>query len=322
MHMAQDIRCWDAQDGQIISDHQVILICSYIFMFLYTFGIPIFIYVGLEYLHKRNKEFQPQDRAKYGYLYFKYKNKLWWWEPLVILPRKGIIGIIALFTSAEKLMLLQISLTLVIIIFYLMLHLQRKPFIEEFLNEMELYALGNHFFVLLLGCIFLSESFTHAPTALSVYAYLVIISILYTVFSLLKFTVKELSDEGIFTMLRVGLKNKLIESLAIVKGDQNRTHLQSTVDQNETDVQNKGEEEGRISSKYNAFLMSSHSNEDRPSFVLDSLDQKPSKISPTKIAPSNPRKEERPKTLNKKLALPKPKTNIKALSTNDRDTKA
>lgn len=187
-------------------------------MFLYAFGVPIFIYIGLDYLHVHGKEFRPEERAKYGYLYYKYRNKMWWWEPLVILPRKGLIGIIGLFTSYERLMLLQASLTLMMIVFYLTLHLQRKPFIEEFLNKMELYALVNHFFILLLGCIFLSESFTSAPTANSAYAYAVIASVMFTLYSLLKFTVKELSDEGIFTMLRLTVKTALIKRLAKVKG--------------------------------------------------------------------------------------------------------
>ena len=81
------------------------------FFFLATYGVgfPLFCIFQISNIFKSKREFDPDMRDRYGYLYYKYKTTHFYWEPIVIMPRKVFIALFRILTRPKEYHLLQAS---------------------------------------------------------------------------------------------------------------------------------------------------------------------------------------------------------------------
>eukprot|EP00944_MAST-04C_sp_MAST-4C-sp1_P001318 g1318.t1 len=200
--------CYDV-NGNITTEYLRLSALGYFFFALYVVGIPASIVSVLSGIFGDQKECDPSCRDRYGYLYYKYTNANYLWEPFVILPRKSLMTIIRMYTQDGGIGLhrLQAAAGLLLTGAFALFHLSRKPFIEDFLNNMESIALLNNIFVLFAGLCFLSDSIrveNDSPQANDVreniFASVMIGSMVITIAFLLKGVLKELWEGGVISM--------------------------------------------------------------------------------------------------------------------------
>ena len=145
------IECW-------IGPHIFLSNLAFFFFALYSIGFPLFAIIKISGVFKAKREFDPNMRDRYGYLYYKYKTTHFLWEPLAIMPRKVFVAVFRILTREKKFHLLQASGVMIVLAGLAILQIQQQPFIEQFLNNMENVALVNHVFVLFFGVMFLSKA--------------------------------------------------------------------------------------------------------------------------------------------------------------------
>ena len=212
-------------DGTMDADYSNLTSLGWFFMLLYAIGIPVTIAIVLESIFREKRECQPSVRDRYGYLYYKYTNANYLWEPLVILPRKATLTLVRMLTrqGGAGMHRLQAASCLLIVSLCALLHISRKPFIEESLNNMESAALLNHIFVLFIGLCFLSDAITvkedtpeNNSERENIFASVMIGSMSLTMAFLFYGVLKELWEGGIISMGSKGLANIVINNFKSV----------------------------------------------------------------------------------------------------------
>ena len=207
--------CVDS-NGKVPRDYASMRAMGWFFMILYAVGIPCVIAYTLKGIFRQKRECQPKVRDRYGYLYFKYTNLNYLWEPLVILPRKSILALIRMVTrnGGVGMHRLQAASCLLIMSGFALFHISRRPFIEDGLNNMEAAALLNHIFVLFIGLCFLSDAISvpedspaNNEERENIFASVMIGSMVVTILYLLYGILLELWEGGIITMGSKGIVN-------------------------------------------------------------------------------------------------------------------
>ena len=214
------MQCW-------VGEHLRIVVWALFFMLLYGIGIPVFMIYKLRQVFSDKREFDPKMRARYGYLYFKYKHEHYLWEPLAVLPRKFFVAVFRMFTRQPKYHLIQVSFTFVVMAACLALQVKNKPYIEDFLNDMETAALMNHVFVLFLATMFLSGALGDGEVTsltsnigynssqnVSIFAFTVMASVFLTMLYLMHGVLKELWEMGLLQMGKEGLQHFVLQQHA------------------------------------------------------------------------------------------------------------
>ena len=96
--------CTEQPDGTYTLNESPTLVCwegvhaslsnlAFFFMAIYGVGFPLFCIFQISNIFKSKREFDPDMRDRYGYLYYKYKTTHFYWEPVVIMPRKVFIAL-------------------------------------------------------------------------------------------------------------------------------------------------------------------------------------------------------------------------------------
>ena len=115
------LRCWQGA-------HLYWVAFSVISMGVFTFGIPLFFCLIL-YSNQRKLLLQtPQCQARYGFLYSKYSDRVWWWE-FVEMFRKLVFTSIIMFLSSGPSS--QIVVAMAIAFVALILHLHTQAYKDE-----------------------------------------------------------------------------------------------------------------------------------------------------------------------------------------------
>ena len=177
---------------------------------------------------KTRGEFDPDMRDRYGYLYYKYKTTHFYWEPIVIMPRKVFIALFRILTRPKEYHLLQASGIMIFLSGLTILQIKQQPFIEVFLNNMENVALTNHVFVLFFGVMFLSKALAPSepgkpPSIMTenMYAFIMIGHMMATFAYLAHGVFKELWEMGLFQAGFNDLQNIILQqrgdSLKLIK---------------------------------------------------------------------------------------------------------
>ena len=167
-------------------------------------------------------------RDRYGYLYYKYKTTHFYWEPIVIMPRKVFIALFRILTRPKEYHLLQASGIMIFLSGLTILQIKQQPFIEVFLNNMENVALTNHVFVLFFGVMFLSKALAPSepgkpPNIMTenMYAFIMIGHMMATFAYLAHGVFKELWEMGLFQAGFNDLQNIILQqrgdSLKLIK---------------------------------------------------------------------------------------------------------
>ena len=180
--------------------------------------IPLFCIFTISNIFKNKREFDPDMRDRYGYLYYKYKTTHFYWEPIVIMPRKVFIALFRILTRPKEYHLLQASGIMIFLSGLTILQIKQQPFIEVFLNNMENVALTNHVFVLFFGVMFLSKALAPSepgkpPNIMTenMYAFIMIGHMMATFAYLAHGVFKELWEMGLFQAGFNDLQNIILQ---------------------------------------------------------------------------------------------------------------
>ena len=205
------IECWTGE-------HVFLSNLAFFFLAVYGIGFPLFCIIVVSNVFNSKREFDPDMRDRYGYLYYKYKTTHYLWEPLAIMPRKIFVALFRTLTREKKYHLLQASGVMIVLSCLAILQIQQQPFIEQFLNNMENVALMNHVFVLFFGVMFLSKALAPAnpgdpPGLMTENAFaLIMISHMFATFLYLANGVfKELWEMGLFQSGFSDLVNMILQ---------------------------------------------------------------------------------------------------------------
>jgi hypothetical protein len=221
--------CTEQPDGTYTLNESPTLVCwegehaglsnlAFFFMATYGVGFPLFCIFTISNIFKLKREFDPDMRDRYGYLYYKYKTTHFYWEPVVIMPRKVFIALFRILTRRKEYHLLQASGIMILLSCLAILQIKQLPFIEVFLNNMENVALSNHVFVLFFGVMFLSKALEpsdpgQAPSIMSesAYAFIMIGHMSMTFAYLFHGVFKELWEMGLFQTGFNDLQNMILQ---------------------------------------------------------------------------------------------------------------
>ena len=146
------------------TDHEALKRYAYFFLLLYVVGIPLFfissIYFNVVLPGHRHRS---EQKARFGYLYQKYRHGCWYWETMLML-RKVLVRLLRMMTSSQA-VLVQVSGAFFLFLSLWFLHMQYDPYIEKYLNELDAIDLTTHVFFMYAGSLFLTGRLTTALTA-------------------------------------------------------------------------------------------------------------------------------------------------------------
>ncbi|OMJ72055.1 hypothetical protein SteCoe_29587 [Stentor coeruleus] len=127
----QSIKCdWDSHYIKIIW-------VTFFGIFVWGFGMPIFIFFQL-YKYRKNL-FEEEAKYKYGFLFSGYLHNRYYWE-FIIFFKKILIVFLTVFMESKYNTNLQSVLLITFLIISFILQIYFKPYINEELNKLEVFA--------------------------------------------------------------------------------------------------------------------------------------------------------------------------------------
>ena len=135
------LRCWQGA-------HMWWVGFSIVAMCVFTFGIPLFFCLIL-YSNQRKLLLQtPQCQARYGFLYSKYQDRVWWWEFIEMFRKLVFTSIIMFLSSGPS---SQIVVAMAIAFLALILHLHTQAYKDEPDSWLQTSSLVSIFVTLWVG---------------------------------------------------------------------------------------------------------------------------------------------------------------------------
>ena len=103
-----------------------------IFMAMYVFGIPFFVFLVLhrnrKHLHDRKSIYYEEVRMKYGGLYVQYEQPYWWFEMTTLFYKMVITGALSIASPGTP---LQLILANLVMLMYMLLVLRTMPYVHD-----------------------------------------------------------------------------------------------------------------------------------------------------------------------------------------------
>ncbi|CAM9177123.1 unnamed protein product, partial [Chrysoparadoxa australica] len=179
------IECWSSPEHQRLISYAVVFGC------IYTIGIPLFfVYMLYGKVVTPGRQYNREEKARYGYMYQKYVANCWWWE-LVLMFRKLTIVVWRMFTSGQT-ELLQASGAFFFFLFMWAYHMQKGPYVEQMLNKLDAVALTAHVVVMYAGTMFLTERLGTSLETLYA-AFIIIVNMVVLVY-IMRFVGREVTE--------------------------------------------------------------------------------------------------------------------------------
>ena len=123
-------------------------------------GIPVTAWI---ILYKSRRKLDKIDvKDKYGFLYNGYKQRLYFWESVIMLRKVAMIFITVFLSSLGR--IVQALAVILLLIFYLFYTLRKKPYITRRLNELEIASLLTSSITIYCGVFFLSSRDSTDPS--------------------------------------------------------------------------------------------------------------------------------------------------------------
>ena len=146
-----DIECYD-------EDHKKWLL--FVFapsVLIYCLGIPLW-WFALLLRHRKSVFALPVSRIKLGFITGGYEPQYWYWELICQFRKTLLIGVSVFFSSFPP--TVSTTMSAVILLFSLFLHMEAMPYEDNNLDHLEKYSLLTGLVTLLLGVFFNVDSIT------------------------------------------------------------------------------------------------------------------------------------------------------------------
>ena len=119
-------------------------------LIVWVIGMPLYIFVVLE-SHRRKKH-NDKIRFRYGMLMEGYDDDYFFWESVIASRKMFVIGV-SIFMSSYSVDI-QAYCGILIVIFFMTMHISANPYNSDVLDRMEKYALATAFVTLYVGMLF------------------------------------------------------------------------------------------------------------------------------------------------------------------------
>ncbi|OMJ69726.1 hypothetical protein SteCoe_32468 [Stentor coeruleus] len=137
-------------------NHYMSIIWSTVFgVSVWGIAVPLYVFIRL-YKMRKNLYFN-EAKYKFGFLFNGYRHSRYYWE-FVILAKKFIIVLLTVFMQADYSANLQSVFIITFLIICFILQLYFKPYINEDLNNIEIFATIAAIITIMMGIIYTDSS--------------------------------------------------------------------------------------------------------------------------------------------------------------------
>ena len=177
-YMTDDLEqpCWDTMHASAV------MMIGIPTLIVWVIGMPLYIFVVLE-SHRREKH-NDKIRFRYGMLMEGYDDDYFFWESVIASRKMLVIGV-SIFMSSYSVDI-QAYCGILIVIFFMTMHISSNPYNSDVLDRMEKYALATAFVTLYVGMLFYiakDQNINHNMLAIVGSIFILGINIVYIIFA-------------------------------------------------------------------------------------------------------------------------------------------